>query len=126
MSTIVSPARITIANAQFYAYHGVKKEEQAIGGKFEVDLDVIYDSTKAVLSDDVNSAVNYEEALFCISEVMNGDPYNIIETVAYEINNMVMERFPQVLEVTCRVRKLHAPLRSVVDYVECEQTVQRA
>ena len=126
MSKIVSPSRLTIHNAQFYAYHGVGEQEKELGGQYQIDLDVVYDSTQAVLSDDVNKALNYDEAMFCIEEVVSGDPFNLIETMAYEILNMIMEKFSMTLEATVRVRKVNVPIRHLVDCVECEQTMQRA
>lgn len=126
MSRIVSPTRISISNAQFYGYHGVRTEEQAIGGQFQVDLDVLYDATGAILKDDVNISVNYEELLFCISEIMNNESYNLIETVANEILVAIFEKFEIIIEATVRVRKLNVPIRTILDYVETEQTMQRA
>ena len=32
---------IKIKNATFYGYHGVRSEEQSVGGKFEVDVSSI-------------------------------------------------------------------------------------
>ena len=126
MSKIVSPARLSIQNAQFYAYHGVGQEEKELGGQYQVDLDLVYDSTQAVLSDDVNKALNYEEAMFCIDEVLSGEPLNLVETITYEILNMVMEKFPSVIVASARVRKITVPIRHLVDCIECEQTMQRA
>ena len=42
-----SLTKLGIQNAQYYAYHGVKKEERKLGGKYEVDLDMWYDATNA-------------------------------------------------------------------------------
>ena len=117
--------RLSIKSAQFYAYHGVKLEEQNMGGKYEVDLDLLYDAREAIVNDDVNLAVNYEEAYFCIEEVLEGDSLNLIETIANEILNNVMERFENLETATVRIRKLSAPMHHVVGYVEAEQTVTR-
>lgn len=125
MSMSVSPTRITINNAQFYAYHGVRRDEKEMGGQYQVDVDAVYDSTRAVLSDDVNLAVNYEELMFCIDEIISNEQYNLIETLAYEMLKSIMEKFNDVLEATVRVRKMSVPIRHVIDCVECEQTMQR-
>jgi dihydroneopterin aldolase len=117
--------RLTISSAEFYAYHGVKAEEQVLGGKYQVDLDLYYDSREAIINDDVNYAVNYEEALFCIEEVILGDPFNLIETIANEILNSLLEKFTRIHQATVRVRKMNAPIRRVVSYVEAEQTMTR-
>ncbi|MEI6090058.1 MAG: dihydroneopterin aldolase [bacterium] len=118
--------KLKIENAVYYAYHGVKVEEKKIGGKYEVDLELWYDATKAIINDDVSEALNYEEAMFCISEVINGEEsYDLIETICNEILNMLMERFDYLQKGTCRVRKLNVPLRRYVDYVEAEQSIER-
>ena len=125
MSKIASLARISVVNATFYAYHGVNTQEKELGGQYQVDVDVAYDSTSAVMSDDVNSAVNYEEILFCVNEVMSAESVNLIETLVYEILTSIMDKFSAIEEATVRVRKVNAPVRSLVDAVECEQTMHR-
>lgn len=120
-----SLTKLGIRDAQFYAYHGVKEEEQKLGGKYEVDLDLYYDATNGIINDDVKYALNYEEAMFCISEVISGDSYNLIETVANEILNLTMEKFPQLKKVTVKVRKLSVPMRRILSHIEVEQTITR-
>lgn len=120
-----SLARITISNAQLYGYHGVKEEERTLGGKYEIDADVYYDARTAALSDNVASAVNYEEVMYAIAETFDGENYSLIETLAYEILNTLMDRFPLVVEATIRIRKMSTPIRQVLDYVEVEQSMSR-
>lgn len=121
-----SLARLTVAGAAFYAYHGVKAEERDLGGKYEVDLDLYYDSKQAVISDNISDAVNYEEALYRVSEVINSDDhYELVETLAYDILRALMNRFPLLMEVTVRIRKYYAPVRHVIGHIEVEQTLVR-
>ncbi|OGU13262.1 MAG: dihydroneopterin aldolase [Ignavibacteria bacterium GWB2_35_12] len=121
-----SMMRLSIKSAQFYSYHGVKAEEQVLGGKYEVDLDLFYDATQAIVNDDVKYAINYEEAFYCIEEVIGGDEgYNLVETIANEILQMAMEKFPNLEKATVRVRKMSVPIRRVVNYIEAEQTITR-
>ena len=119
-----SLSRITIKNAQYYAYHGVKQEERKLGGKYEVDLIIDYDAKAAIVRDDVNYALNYEIAMYCISEVMTGDSYSLLETIANEILNLVVEKFDFLHKATVRVRKMNAPMKRTVDYVQVAQTVR--
>lgn len=122
-----SLTRLSIVNAEYYAYHGVKPEERKLGGKYEVDLDLYYDATSAIVNDDVKYALNYEEAMFCISEVIAGsDNYNLIEAICSDILSMVMDKFPELQVATIRLRKLNVPMRRVIGYVEAEQTIERA
>jgi dihydroneopterin aldolase len=120
-----SLTRLTIKDAVFYAYHGVKSEEQVLGGKYEVDLDLYYNATEAIINDDVNYAVNYEEAMVCIEDVITEESYNLIETITNEILNQVMEKMPNIEKATVRVRKINVPIRNVVSYIEAEQSITR-
>ena len=115
--------RLSINGAEFYAYHGVKSEEQTLGGKYQVDLDLFYNATQAIVNDDVNDAVNYEEAMFCIQQVICEESYNLVETIANEILNLVIEKLPSVEKACVKVRKLNVPIRNVIKYIEAEQTI---
>ena len=120
-----SLTKLSINGAKFYANHGVTPEEREVGGKYEVDVDLWYDATNAIINDDVQFAMNYEEAYFVVSELITGESYNLIETLANEINNMLMEKFPQAMKVAVKVRKITVPIRGILNYVEAEQTIER-
>ncbi len=117
--------KLSVKSAQFFAYHGVRAEEQNLGGKYEVDADLFYDATEAIINDEVTNSLNYEEAFFCIEEVIAGENYSLIETLTREILNMLMERFPHLKKATVRVRKMNVPVRRIVDCIEAEQTLER-
>ncbi len=118
--------RLSIINAEYYAYHGVKPEEKKLGGKYEVDLDLYYDASTAVVNDDVKDSVNYEEALYCVSEVISGsESYNLVETICSEILNVIMDKFDNLEMATVRIRKHSVPMRRVIAYIEAEQTISR-
>ena len=126
MRRFAKHARLTINNAQFFGYHGVRKEERSLGGRYAVDADIQYDASKAVVSDDISDAVNYEEILYHIREHMNPEePYDLIETMAFDIAVAIIEQLSMVNEVTIRVRKLSVPIQQVLDDVETEITVIR-
>lgn len=121
-----SLTRLSIINAEYYAYHGVKPEERTLGGKYEVDLDLYYEATAAIVNDDVKDALNYEEAMFVISEVIIGaDNYNLVEAICNDILSNLMDKFDQLQMATIRIRKLTVPMRRVIGYIEAEQTIER-
>lgn len=125
MSKHSSLTRLTISNAVYFGYHGVRNEEQALGGKYEVDADMYYDSTRAVVSDDVSDALNYEEAVFMIGEIITSDPFNLVETIVHEILDSLMDKFPKLMSVSVRVRKHAVPVRQYIDFIEVEQSMTR-
>ncbi|HLP28119.1 MAG TPA: dihydroneopterin aldolase [Candidatus Didemnitutus sp.] len=117
--------RLSIVNAEFFAFHGVREEERDLGGRYQVDVDVWYDTMKAVVSDDLSDTVNYEEVLFLVNEHMNGESCELIETLSFDMASAIIDRFAAVRQTTVRVRKLNVPIQQVLDHVEAEITVGR-
>jgi dihydroneopterin aldolase len=121
----ISLTKLTIKNAEFYSFHGVKSEERKLGGKYQVDLDMYYNASQAISDDDIKCALNYEDITSTIDEVINGKKYKLIETLANEILTTLFDGYPLIIEATVRVRKINVPMRRVVDYVEVEQAMFR-
>ncbi|MEG2479887.1 MAG: dihydroneopterin aldolase, partial [Mucinivorans sp.] len=63
-------AIIKLDNMQFYSSHGCYVQEQRVGGRFEVNLTVEYDSKAAERSDDVSQTVNYLALYDCVRTQM--------------------------------------------------------
>lgn len=115
--------RLSVINAEYFAFHGVREEERNLGGRYQIDVDVWYDAMQAVVSDNVSDSVNYEEILYLVNEHVNGEPCELIETLSFDIASAIMDRFPSVRKATTRVRKLSVPIQQVLNYVEAEVTV---
>ena len=107
---------IYLKGMQFYAYHGCFEEEQQIGTHFTVDVTLTYDAGKAVASDDVEEAVNYQRVYKTIQRVMKV-PRHLVETVADHIIRNIKHDFPQVQAVMVKVCKLNPPLDGKTEYV---------
>ena len=54
--------KIVIEEMEFYAFHGHYQEEQIVGNRFLVDLEMDADLTAAAGSDSLSDAVNYQQA----------------------------------------------------------------
>lgn len=120
-----SLTKLSINKAIFYAYHGVNKAEKELGGRYEVDVDLYYDATPAILADNVNYAINYEEVLYDISEIIQSEDYDLVETVTNEILNALMDKYDILQKITVRLRKLHVPIHRYIDHIEVEQSIDR-
>jgi dihydroneopterin aldolase len=116
---------IRIHNAVFYAYHGVLTDEQNLGGKFDVDVDLHCDLTRGAKSDHLQDTVNYERVYDCIRTLVLDKKHLLLESLASSIGRGILKNFSKVNSVTVRVRKPGAPVRGVIDYVEVELTETR-
>lgn len=116
---------IRIKNAVFYAYHGVLSDEQNLGGRFEVDVDLYTDLRKGATSDHLRDTVDYEKVYDCVRSSVLGKKYFLLEALGNAIIRGLFGRFKQVKRVTVRVRKPNAPVKGVIDTVEVEMTRSR-
>jgi dihydroneopterin aldolase len=111
---------IRIKNAVFYAYHGTEEDEQNLGGKFEVDVDMYCDVSVAAEKDALRKTVDYEKVYAVISEVVLARKYRLLEALGMTIGRTIIRDFYNVERVVTRIRKPHPPVKGVVDYVEVE------
>jgi len=111
---------IRIKNATFYAYHGVLKEEQHIGGKFEADVEMHTDFSQAALTDDLQFTINYHDVYKTINRIVHHKKHYLIESLALEITNGLLEEFPMIKKIIVRIRKNSVPIGGVIDFVEAE------
>jgi 7,8-dihydroneopterin aldolase/epimerase/oxygenase len=108
--------QIAMEGLQFYAYHGVYKEEELIGNHFVVDLYITTNFQKAAEEDDVNQTINYE-TVFLICQLAMRKTSKLLETVAQNIIEGLKHQFVNIQEVKVRIRKAspipHAKFSSV-------------
>lgn len=116
---------IRLHNAVFYAYHGVLSDEQNLGGKFEVDVDLYCDLSRGARTDHLKHTVNYEAVYECIRHLVLEKKYYLVEALADTIAKGLLTKFQKVKWVIVRIRKPGAPIKGVIDWVEIELTRSR-
>ncbi len=118
--------RIILKGIQFYGYHGVPDAEQQTGHRYEVDLVMEVDVSDAAASDDVTQTVDYGAVAVEVIRVGTGRQYRLIESLAGEVVERILESQPRVAAVTVTVKKLLPPVPGVVEYAAVEMTRRRA
>ncbi|MEW6005592.1 MAG: dihydroneopterin aldolase [Stygiobacter sp.] len=111
---------IKIKNAVFYAYHGAMQEEQSIGGKFEVDIDMYTDFTQAAKDDSLKETIDYDKVYKFVSKIVHAKKYKLIETLAMYLAEQILNEYKSVTKIAVRVRKHSVPVGGVLDFVEAE------
>lgn len=96
---------IFLEGMRFYAYHGVNPEERTRGQRFVVDVVVEADVAQAAQTDDLTKTVNYSRLFQLVREIVEGEPKDLIESVAEEIATRVFGEFERADRVTVTVRK---------------------
>ncbi len=107
---------IRIAGLRELGVHGVLPEEQARPQPFEVDVELTVDLDSASESDALDDTVDYAAVCEAISRVVRSERYHLLERLAARIAE-VCRVDDRVLGVSVTVRKLHPPVRAMVDHV---------
>ncbi|MGM0501713.1 MAG: dihydroneopterin aldolase [Bacillota bacterium] len=112
--------KILLNNLAFYGYHGVLDEEQELGQKFFIDVELSADLSLAGTTDDLKQAVNYAEVYQVIKEICEEEQYDLLEALAENMAQKILEQFELVQEVQIRVKKPEAPIEGIFDYAGVE------
>lgn len=110
---------IRLEQMEFRAYHGCYELEQIVGNRFAVDVEIQTTLGSLTVSDDVTKSVNYLTVYELIEEQMKVTRHTI-EAVAAQIILAIKSRFPEIVEVKCRVAKIAPPLGGKIDRVSVE------
>ena len=112
---------LTIKNLVFYGYHGVQDFEKELGGRFEVDIKILYPFSRCSSEDTLDEAVDYQEVYGVVKDMVTTRKYHLIETLANHLAEALADQF-DVDEITVVLRKKKVPINAVLDYVEVEVT----
>lgn len=101
--------RITLTGLRVFGRHGVFDHEKRDGQEFVVDITAWLDLTRAAASDDLTETLHYGELAQAAAEIVAGEPYDLIESVAGRIADEVMTD-DRVSAVEATVHKPSAPI----------------
>lgn len=102
--------KIYVNKMEFYGYHGVFPEENRLGQRFNVDLTVSLDLKKAGTTDELEYSVNYGDLYHVCQQIVEGQPYKLVESVAEKIAETLLRDFPLLHDVTVKVIKPDPPI----------------
>jgi dihydroneopterin aldolase len=105
--------RIIMENMAFYGYHGVLREEKALGQKFFVDASLYLPLQKAGEADDLSLTVSYGAVYGTIKRVVEGERFDLLEGLAERLCGEIFAAHPQVRRARVRVRKPEAPVPGI-------------
>lgn len=102
--------KIYVNGMEFYGYHGVFKEETKLGQRFRVDLVVELDLKKAGETDSLEHSVNYASLYKVCQDIVEGQPYKLVESVAEKIATKILAGFSLISDCTVKVIKPDPPI----------------
>ena len=112
--------KIILNGMRFYGFHGVHDEERKAGQYFLVNLECITDLHKAGISDNIEETINYSDIYQNVRNIVEGEPRNLLETVAEEIADILLSIY-RIKQLTIRIAKPDLVLQGgSLDYAAIE------
>ena len=115
--------RVALTGLRGYGRHGVLPSERANGQPFLVDVELGLDTRRAAKSDDLTDTVDYAGLADRVVALVEGEPVNLIETLAERIAAMCLEP-AGVEQVQVTVHKPEAPV--TVAFEDVSVTIMRS
>ena len=101
--------RIALTGLKVRGFHGVYQHERRNGQDFVVDATLWLDSRPAAASDDLADTVDYGRLAERLATVVEGEPVNLIETLAARLCEQCMAD-ERVIAAEVTVHKPQAPI----------------
>ena len=116
---------VFVRGLEFYAHHGVPDEEQVIGHRYSVDIDLEVDG-KADETDSVDDTVDYGAVCALVQSVGRREQVRTVERLASLFCDAIFSRFPQVHAVSIRLGKRLPPTDAILDSAGVRLSRQRS
>lgn len=102
--------KIFLNKMEFYGYHGLFQEENKLGQRFYVDVELETSLKTAGKTDNMNDSIDYGKVYFIIKDIVEGEAKNLIETVAEDIADALLSTFLTLKACTVKVIKPDPPI----------------
>lgn len=97
-------ATIRLEGLSVFGHHGARPYEKEAGQRLEVDLVLEPASAASETSDKLADTIDYDLLYQLVREVVEGRSYHLLEALARETADTILERFP-IRKVTVRIAK---------------------
>lgn len=100
---------IRITGLELFGHHGVFDFEKHDGQRFLIDLTVWLETDRARSTDSLSDTLDYSELVNKVAEVVQGEPVDLIETLASRVLDVVWG-FDQAHSAEVTIHKPDAPV----------------
>lgn len=108
-----------LEDMEFFAYHGCFEEEQIIGNRFLVNLEIQTNTGRAEHTDHLSDTVNYQKIFNLVKAQMEIKSY-LLEHIARRILDAVKGQFAEISHIRVKVSKMNPPMGGKMRCVSLE------
>ncbi len=115
---------IQLHNLLFYAYHGLLEEEKILGNDYVVNITLQQHAVAAAITD-IQQCTNYADVYTLVAQRMQV-PTPLLETLAQDICNLILQNFLLVDMVLVNIQKVHPPITTIQGSVSVQFELKRS
>ncbi|MCD6596003.1 dihydroneopterin aldolase [bacterium] len=117
---------IKMHNMDFFGYHGITAAEKQLAKRYSVDVEMEYNTERVAKFDKLDeNVVNYELVYREISNFFLNNKFQLTETVAERLADLLFDNHKMANKLTIKVRKNHPPFPGFMEWVEVEVVRER-
>jgi len=109
--------RINIKNLEVFGKHGVLPEEKTLVSKFVISAALYFDLRNACRTDAIEDTLDYGDICFRIKAFVENNTFNLIETLAGRLAEMLLTGTDKLQRVWLEVKKPWAPVAAPLETV---------
>src|SRR5690625_3800264 len=117
--------KIKVNGMMFYAYHGLYPEEQKLGQRFTVDLELMGHFRKAGQTDEMADSIDYGRVYEVTKEIFEGEAKQLLEAVAETLAEKMFQSFDRLEQIRIHIDKPGPPIPGYYQSVGVEVVRKR-
>ncbi|NLZ80297.1 MAG: 2-amino-4-hydroxy-6-hydroxymethyldihydropteridine diphosphokinase [Clostridiales bacterium] len=114
--------KVKIRNLEVYCNHGVFKEENVLGQKFLVSVNLYTDTRQAGQLDDLTKSIHYGDVCHFITKNMKENTYMLIEAAAEHLAEKLLLEYENLKKIDLEIKKPWAPIGLPLESVSVDIT----
>lgn len=115
---------VLIRGLEFYAHHGVGAEEQVVGHRYKVDLEIEVDGGTDD-NDNIAETVDYGAVAAAVTTISQAHRYRTVEKLAKTIADRLLSEHLSIQSLTITLVKRLPPAPMIADEAGVRLTVAR-
>lgn len=113
--------KIILKGIEVFAYHGAFPEENFLGQRFTVNIEMEKDIRRACINDTLEDTVHYGLVHDDIVNLVKNNKFKLLEKLAEEIAKLIVTKY-KLEKITVNIEKPNAPINGIFKYVAVEIT----
>lgn len=111
--------KFIVKDIEFIGHCGITAEEQNTGQRLSADIEVLYDFSKACISDRIEDTINYVDLCNTIVSIGKKERYHLLEALAERVCREILKNY-NISEIILRIRKCSVPVEAIRGCFEVE------